>query len=85
MIAEDASLFRNYMCGLIDTDGFIDKQRVQLKQRDKGFLEELVGLLKKHFGIISNPPKVNFTEGKPYYYIRFPFDGLAEDGGYRKS
>ncbi|MFX1577468.1 MAG: LAGLIDADG family homing endonuclease, partial [Promethearchaeota archaeon] len=70
LIADDASLFKHYMCGLIDTDGFIDKKRVQLKQKDKGFLKELVGLLKKHFGIISRPPKVNFTEGKPYYYIR---------------
>ncbi len=77
LIADDASLFKHYMCGLIDTDGFIDKKRVQLKQKDKGFLKELVGLLKKHFGIITRPPKVNFTEGKPYYYIRFPFEGLA--------
>jgi hypothetical protein len=50
---------------------------VQLKQRDKGFLKELVRLLKKHFGIISNPPKVNYTEGKPYYYIRFPIEVLV--------
>ena len=77
LIAEDASLFRHYMWGLIDTDGYIDKKRVQLKQRDKGFLKELVGLLKNHFGIVSSPPKVNYTEGKPYYYIRFPLEGFA--------
>ena len=77
LIAEETSLFKHFMCGLIDTDGFIDKKRVQLKQRDKGFLKELVRLLKKHFGIISNPPKVNYTEGKPYYYIRFPIEGLV--------
>lgn len=78
LIAEDASLFKYYMYGLIDTDGYIDKKRVQLKQRDKGFLKELVRLLKKHFDIISRPPKVNYTEGKPYYYIRFPIDRLTE-------
>ena len=65
------------MFGLIDTDGSLTGKRVQLKQRDKNFLKELVRLLKKHFGIISNPPKVNYTEGKPYYYIRFPIEGLV--------
>ena len=77
LIANNASLFRHYMRGLIDTDGSIQKKRIQLKQRDRGFLKELVGLLKKHFGIISRSPKVNFTEGKPYYYIRFPFEEFA--------
>lgn len=72
LIAENASLFKHYMYGLIDTDGFIDKKRVQLKQRDKGFLKELVRLLKKDLDISSTHPKVNYTKGKPYYYIRFP-------------
>ena len=66
------------MRGLIDTDGSITRKRVQLKQRDENFLKELVCLLKKHFDIISRPPKVNYTEGKPYYYIRFPIDRLTE-------
>lgn len=78
LIAEDASLFKYYMYGLIDTDGYIDKKRVQLKQRDENFLKELVRLLKKHFDIISTPPKVNYTKGKPYYYIRFPIGKLTE-------
>ena len=77
VIAKDASLFKHFMCGLIDTDGFLDKKRVQLKQRDRGFMKDLVRLLKKHFDIISNSPKVNYTEGKPYYYIRFPKEGLV--------
>ncbi len=85
LIADNASLFKHYMWGLIDTDGSRQKKRIQLKQRDRGFLKQLVRLLKKHFGIISRPPKVNYTEGKPYYYIRFPFEGLAEGMGYRKS
>ena len=85
LIAENASFFKHYMLGLIDTDGSLTGKRVQLKQRDKDFLKELVYLLKRHFGIVSRPPKVNFTEGKPYFYIRFPFEGLAEGIGYRKS
>ena len=77
LIAEKPSLFQHYMHGLIDTDGSVSKNRVQLKQRDKGFLEELVRLLKENFGIRSNPLKVNYTKGKPYYYIRFPMEGVV--------
>lgn len=72
LIAENASLFQHYMHGLIDTDGSVLKNRVHLKQRDKGFLKELVRLLKKYLDISSTHPKVNYTKGKPYYYIRFP-------------
>jgi len=75
-IANNPSLFKRYMLGLMETDGHIDKQRVHLKQRDESFLRELVELLEKHFGIKSNPPKVNYTEGKPYFYIRFPIHPL---------
>ncbi|MFX0202332.1 MAG: LAGLIDADG family homing endonuclease [Candidatus Hodarchaeota archaeon] len=78
LIADNASLFKHYMLGLIDTDGSLTRKRVQLKQRDKNFLKELVRLLKKHFDIISTPPKVNYTKGKPYYYIRFSIDRLTE-------
>jgi hypothetical protein len=77
LIADNASFFKHYMRGLIDTDGSVVRKRVQLKQRDKDFLHEIVHLLKNHFGIVSNPPKVNYTKGKPYYYIRFPIEGLA--------
>lgn len=79
IIANDPSLFKHYMLGLIDTDGSITNKRVQLKQREKRFLEELVQLLRRHLGIISNPPKVNYTEGKPYYYIRFLINQLHEN------
>jgi len=79
IIANNPSLFKHYMFGLIHTDGHIVKRRVVLKQRLKPFLEELVILLERHFGIISNPPKVNYTKGKPYYYIRFPMDKLQSD------
>jgi hypothetical protein len=76
LIAENAILFKHYMRGLIDTDGSVLRRRVQLKQREREFLKELVRLLKTHLDIISNPPKVNFTDGKPYYYIRFPIDNI---------
>jgi len=79
IIANNPSLFKHYMLGLIDTDGHVRNRRVQLKQRLKPFLEELVVLLEKHFNIKANPPKVNYTEGKPYYYIRFPMDKLKSD------
>lgn len=77
LIADNPLLFKHYLMGLIDTDGHVRKGRVQLKQRNKKFLKELVKLLEKHFGIKSNPPKVNFTKGKPYYYIRFPIGPMV--------
>jgi len=75
-IADNPSLFKHYMIGLINTDGHIKKERVQLKQRDENFLIELVELLEKHFGVKSNPPKVNYTKGKAYYYVRFLINPL---------
>jgi len=78
-IAENPTLFKHYMLGLIDTDGSIRGTKVQLKQREENFLKELVELLKKHFDIESSPPRVNYTEGKPFYYIRFPINGLNYD------
>jgi len=71
-IAQNSTLFKHYMLGLIDTDGSVSKNRIILKQREENFLKELVQLLEKHFNIKSNPPKVNYTQGKPFYYIRFP-------------
>ena len=75
-IAANTSLFKHYMLGLIDTDGYIENNRVQLKQKEETFLKELVQLLQAHFSIKSNPPKVNYTDGKPFYYIRFPINNL---------
>ena len=73
------SLFKHYLFGLVDTDGHISRNRIHLKQREETFLKELVYLLEKHFNIKSNIPKVNYTEGKPFYYIRFPMGGLHSD------
>ena len=79
IIAANPTFFKHYLLGLIDTDGHISRNRIHLKQREEGFLKELVKLLEKHFNIKSNPPKVNYTEGKPFYYIRFPRDNLHPD------
>jgi intein/homing endonuclease len=78
-IAVNSSLFKHYLFGLIDTDGHISRNRIHLKQREETFLKELIYLLEKHFNIKSNPPKVNYTEGKPFYYIRFPLNNLQPD------
>jgi intein/homing endonuclease len=78
-IAQSPNLFKHYMLGLIETDGSIYGKRVQLKQREENFLKELVQLLEKHLDIKSNLPKVNYTEGKPFYYIRFPIANLHSD------
>ena len=76
VIAANPDLFKHYLLGLIDTDGHISHHRVHLKQREENFLNELVQLLDKHLDIKSNPPKVNYTDGKPFYYIRFPMKDL---------
>lgn len=75
----DSNLFKHFLLGLIDTDGSISKNRVQLKQRDKTFLEQIVELLKTRLGVESNPPKVNYTNGKPFYYIRFQANTLYDN------
>ena len=72
IIAENPTLFKNYLKGLIDTDGHVKHTgRVQLKQRSKTYLQQIVHLLEKHMKIKASQPRVNYTEGKPYYYIRF--------------
>ncbi len=67
LIAANAAFFKHYMLGLIDTDGYIENNRVQLKQKEETFLKELVQLMQAHLHIKSNPPKVNYTDGKPFY------------------
>jgi hypothetical protein len=75
-IAANPVLSKHYLFGLIDTYGHVSRNRIHLKQREETFLKELVHLIEKHFNIKSNPPKVNYTEGKPLYYIRFPIGDL---------
>jgi len=73
IIAENPILFKHYLKGLIDTDGHVKPTgRVQLKQRSKTYLQQIVYLIiEKHMKIKASQLRVNYTEGKPYYYIRF--------------
>ena len=68
VIAENPTLFKNYLKGLIDTDGYVKHTgRVQLKQRSKTYLQQIAHLLEKHMKIEASQPRVNYTEGKPYF------------------
>ena len=60
----------NYLAGLVDTDGHVKYKRIQLKQKDRLFLKELYTILNR-FNMNCNKPKVNYTDLKPFYYIRF--------------
>lgn len=62
--------FIHYLSGLTDTDGYVRKSRIQLKQKSKKLLEEIFFVLEK-LDMNPNPPKVNYTNSKPFYYIRF--------------
>ncbi|MBI2542816.1 MAG: hypothetical protein HYW24_01385 [Candidatus Aenigmarchaeota archaeon] len=59
-----------YLSGLVDTDGHINRNRIQLKQKSKSFLEEIKQALKL-FKLSPTEVKVNYTKSMPYYYIRF--------------
>lgn len=60
----------NYLSGLIDTDGNIAHKRIQLKQKDNIFLENVSKELNK-LNLNCSIPKVNYTNSLPFYYIRF--------------
>lgn len=65
----DKNLFAHYMSGLIDTDGSISHKRIQLKLKNENIIKQIFYLLKEDAN--SNPPKINYTDRVPYYYIRF--------------
>ncbi|MBU2612123.1 MAG: hypothetical protein KKB62_00185 [Nanoarchaeota archaeon] len=62
--------FFEYLSGLIDTDGHIAGRRIQLKQKNKEFLNK-IKLLANKYHLNCTDPKVNYTNKIPYYYIRF--------------
>ncbi|MDP6642044.1 MAG: LAGLIDADG family homing endonuclease [Candidatus Nanoarchaeia archaeon] len=66
----DNKLKLSYMAGLIDTDGSIANKRIQLKQKDGVFLENISKELNK-LNLNCSVPKVNYTDNVPFYYIRF--------------
>lgn len=69
-IKENGKYFLDYIAGLVDTDGHISRQRIHLKQKSKSLLRDLKILLDKE-GFNCTIPKINYTNEKPYYYIRF--------------
>ena len=69
-IAQDNEVFLHFLAGLIDTDGHVENNRIQLKQKSKIFLENIY-LRLLTLNLSPNLPKVNYTDSKPFYYIRF--------------
>ena len=69
-IKEEKRYFLEYLSGLIDTDGHISGNRIQLKQKSEKLLKEISRLTNKE-NLNCSIPKVNYTNQKPYYYIRF--------------
>lgn len=63
-------LLKNFIAGVVDTDGYVKGNRIQLKQKSKNFLKDIYDILNS-IKMNPNPPKVNYTDGKPFYYIRF--------------
>lgn len=64
------NLKMNFIAGLADTDGYVDHNRIHLKQKDKNFLEILYNELNR-LGMNCATPRVNYTNMIPFYYIRF--------------
>ena len=69
-IKENKKYFLEYLAGLIDTDGHVKNNRIQLKQKNKKLLETIQKIL-NDIGLNCTNPKINYTNNKPYFYIRF--------------
>jgi len=69
-ICKNRNYFNHYLAGLIDTDGHVtpSKNRIQLKLKNQAIINEIFSKIKK---ANPNPPKINYTNGIPFYYIRF--------------
>jgi hypothetical protein len=69
-ICKNEKFFENYLAGLIDTDGSIgkSKKRVQLKLKNQKIINEIYSRINQ---ANPNPPKINYTNNIPFYYIRF--------------
>ena len=73
IIKSNSSYFKEYIAGLCDTDGHVNSSnRIYLKQKSKNLLSEIVDFLNKE-KVRCSYPKVNYTNGKPYYYILMDF------------
>jgi len=69
IVKNNNKYFKEYVAGLCDTDGSIYSKKIHLKQKSKNLLSEIVEFLNEN-NIECSYPKVNYTNGKPYYYIR---------------
>ena len=69
-VSSDKNLALFYLRGLADTDGYLSWNRIQLKQKSKTLLNDVFSILLS-LKMNPNPPKVNYTNGKPFYYVRF--------------
>lgn len=66
---KNKNLFIHYLSGLIDTDGGVSNKRIQLKLKNESIIRQIFYKIKKDAN--SNPPKINYTNKIPFYYIRF--------------
>lgn len=60
----------HYLAGLVDTDGHVQKNRIQLKQKRLQLLKEIKDLSNR-INLNCSTPKINYTNNIPFYYIRF--------------
>lgn len=67
-ICKNKLYFNNYLAGLIDTDGSISNKRIQLKLKNQKIIKKIFSKIKE---ANPNPPKINYTNNIPFYYIRF--------------
>jgi len=69
-MCKNKNYFNHYLAGLIDADGHVtpSKNRIQLKLKNKDIIEEIFSKI-SHAN--PNPPKINYTNEVPFYYIRF--------------
>lgn len=70
IIKDNSEIFLHFLAGLVDTDGHVSNKRIQLKQKRYLLLKEIERLSIK-LDLRCSLPKVNYTNGVPFYYIRF--------------
>jgi len=58
-VENNSDIFKNYLAGLIDTDGYINRNYVALVQKDRRFLERIKDETSKLLGFKFSGPLVN--------------------------
>ncbi len=67
---KNKNYLKNYLAGLIDTDGSVYNKRIQLKQKSKILVVDIKKELEK-MRLNPSEVKINYTNYIPFYYIRF--------------